>query len=117
VLSDRYPQSQFLGFNDGPSMAAWADRGPLLLRWAARRERATFRLANASSPDLVIKLLVPFDVALARKSDTPTWQLRRKIAAVGALSFPRATRVVEINAAAPLPEVLLAVKRAVWEEL
>jgi hypothetical protein len=117
VLSDRYPQNQFLGFNDGPSMAAWADRGPPLLRWAARRERATFRLANASSPDLVIKLLVPFDVAAARKSDTPTSQLRRKIAAVRALRFPAATRVVEINADAPLPEVLLAVKRAIWDEL
>ena len=117
VLSDRYPQNQFLGFNDGPSLAAWADRGPLLVRWAARRERATFQLFNASPPDLVIKLLVPFDVAAARKSDTPPLQLLRKIAAVRALRFPADTRVAEINADAPLPEVLLAVKRAIWDVL
>jgi hypothetical protein len=117
VLSDRYPQNQFLGVSDGPSLAAWADRGPRFVRWAARRERATFQLANASPPDLVIKLLVPFDVAAARKSDTPPSQLLRKIAAVRALKFSAATRVVEINADAPLPEVLLAVKRAIWDEL
>lgn len=117
VLSDRYPQSQFLGFNDGPWLAAWTDRGPLIVRWAARRERATFLLAEASPPDLVVKLLVPFDVAAARKRDTPPSQLRRKIAAVRALRFPSATRVVEIDAEAPLADVLLSVKRAIWEHL
>jgi hypothetical protein len=117
VLADRYPQSQFVGFNDGPRLAAWIDRGPSLVRWAARRERATFRIAEVSSPDLVIKLLVPYEVAAMRKSDTPAPLLQKKIDAVHALRYPPSTKVVEVDAAAPLAEVVCEVKRAVWHSL
>lgn len=115
VLADRYPQSQFGGFNDGPRLAAWLDGAPRLVRWAARRERATFRIAEASAPDVVIKLLVPYEVAAMRKPDTPPAQLRKKIEAVRALRYPSSTRIIEVDAAAPLPDVLCEVKRTVWD--
>ena len=116
VLSDRFPQSQFPGLNDGPRLGPW--RGA---RWplgaAAAREEETFRLAAAVGPDLVVKLVVPFDVAARRKPDTPPAQLRRKIEIVSRLRYGARTKVVTIDASAPWAEVVLRVKRCVWEIL
>ncbi len=117
VVSDRLPQRQFAGLNDGPRLTAWRDAGPAPLRWAARVEDAAFRSMAAAPPDLVIKLRVAPEVALRRKPDTPPAQLYRKTEIIGELRFPPATRVVDVDANRPLEQVLLSVKRAVWESL
>jgi thymidylate kinase len=115
VLSDRLPQSQFAGLNDGPRLGHWVDAPSWLRRTVARRERAAFRMAELVPPDLVIRLHVPVDIALRRKPDTPPDQLQRKVEIVARLTFPATTRVAEINAAQPIERVLAEVKQAVWE--
>jgi thymidylate kinase len=115
VISDRHPQSQFPGLNDGPRYSHWLTRGFGLRRAAARREREAIRLAELVAPDLVVRLHVPMDLATRRKPDTPLDQLRRKIDIVAGLQFPAATRVVEVDATQPLSQVVLQVKRAIWE--
>jgi len=117
VIADRIPQSQFPGVNDGPRLAEWLERGSALSRAAARWERRAFRAIEAVPPDLVVKLKVTAEVSLRRKSDTPIEQLRQKLRVVEELKFPDATRVITIDATQPFEEVLLAVKRAVWESL
>jgi hypothetical protein len=115
VLSDRLPQSQFPGWNDGPRLTRWLEAGSWLRRVAARRERAAFRLAELSPPDLVVKLHVSAEVASRRKPETPPEQLRTGIDMVRRLRFPDTTRVLELDAEQPLDQVLLQAKRAVWE--
>ncbi len=115
VISDRHPQSQFPGLNDGPRYGHWLERGFGLRRAAARREREAIRLAELVAPDLVVRLHVPMDVAARRKPDTPLDQLRRKVDIVAQLQFPPATRVVEIDATQSLSQVVLQVKQAIWE--
>jgi hypothetical protein len=115
VLSDRLPQSQFPGWNDGPRLTRWLEAGSWLRRVAARRERAAFRLAELSPPDLVVKLHVSAEVASRRKPETPSEQLRTGIDMVRRLRFPDTTRVLELDAEQPLDQVLLQAKRAVWE--
>lgn len=115
VLSDRLPQSQFAGLNDGPRLGHWIDSPSWLRRTVARREQAAFRLAELVPPDLVVRLHVPVDIAARRKPDTPLDQLQRKVEIVAQLTFPSTSRVAEINAAQPIERVLAEVKQAVWE--
>lgn len=115
VLSDRLPQTQFAGLNDGPRYGHWLDSPSWLRRTVARREHATFQEAAIVPPDVIVRLHVPVEVAAQRKPDTPLDQLRRKVEIVAQLRFPPTTRVVEIDAAQPLERVLHDVKQALWE--
>lgn len=117
VISDRFPQSQFPGGNDGPRLAPWLEHGPWLVRAAARRERGTFRLVDLSPPDLVVKLNVTPEIALQRKPETPGEQVRQGIEVIRGLRFPPTTRVVDLDGEQPLDQVLLEAKRAVWETI
>ena len=117
VLSDRIPQSQFPGMNDGPRLTAWLDSPSWLRRWAARRERDAFRLSALVPPDLVIKLHVPPEVALRRKPETPREQVERGAQLLRELRWPATTRVVDLDATLPLDEVIVRAKRAVWDAL
>lgn len=117
VVSDRLPQSQFPGQNDGPRLGAWLETGSAPVRAAARREREAFRLAELTPPDVVIKLHVSPEVAARRKPETPDEQVRTGIDMVRRLRFPPTTRVVDLDAEQPLPQVLLAAKQAIWDAI
>jgi thymidylate kinase len=117
VLSDRIPQSQFPGMNDGPRLATWLDSPSRLRRWAARREREAFRLSELVPPDLVIKLHVPPEIALRRKPETPSAQVERGAQLLRDLRWPATTRVVDLDATLPLDQVIVRAKRAVWAAL
>jgi thymidylate kinase len=115
VLSDRLPQSQFAGLNDGPRLGDWLTGKSWWQRLAARSEQAAFRQAELVPPDVVIRLQVPADVAARRKPETPLDQLHRKIDVVSRLVFPAGTRVIDIDATQPLDAVRLQTQRAIWE--
>jgi energy-coupling factor transporter ATP-binding protein EcfA2 len=120
VISDRYPQTQFLGFNDGPLLTNGLSNGrasafpPALQQWEIESYQ---HMAEQTPPDLIIKLNVTPEVALARKADSPADVVRQKVAAVQALQFAAPTTVVEIDATQPLQDVLREAKRAVWQSL
>jgi hypothetical protein len=114
VVSDRFPQSQFPGWNDGPRLGdsvghSWWHRA------AARREREAFRLAELCPPNLVIKLHVSPQVAASRKPATPREQILTGVEMVRRLSYPSTTCIVDIDGSQPLQNVILQVKRAVWD--
>ena len=115
VLSDRFPQRQFAGLNDGPQLGQWVNGRPGLRRAVARREQAAFHLADLTPPDLVVKLHVSTEVAWQRRPETPAEQLRTGIDVVRQLQFPSTTRVLDVDANQPFAQVLLQVKQAVWE--
>jgi hypothetical protein len=117
VLSDRLPQRQFASLNDGPQLEQWLDGPPGLRRAVARREHAAFRLMELTPPDLVIRLRVSPEVARQRKPETPAELLRTGMEVLRKLRFPTTTRVVDVDAEQPLAQVLLQVKRAVWESI
>ncbi|HET9707217.1 MAG TPA: hypothetical protein VFP39_02815, partial [Gemmatimonadales bacterium] len=117
IISDRFPQSQFPGGNDGPRLAHWLERGSWWVRATARRERTTFQQIDLSPPDLVIKLNVRPEIALQRKPETPADQVRHGLDVIRGLRFPPTTRVVDIDAEQPLEHVVLQAKRAVWESI
>jgi hypothetical protein len=117
VISDRFPQNQFPDGNDGPRLTHWRMRGSWVARFAARHEDATFRFVELSPPDLVVKLHVTPEIALARKPETPAEQVRRGIEVIRGLQFPPSTRVVDLDGEQSLAQVVLEAKRAVWETI
>jgi thymidylate kinase len=117
VLSDRLPQSQYPGWNDGPRLTAWLTAASRLKRAAARRERESFALVDLTPPDLVFKLRVSPEVAARRKPETPPAQLNSGLELVRRMRFPPTTRVVDLDAEQPLADMVLEAKRAVWEAI
>jgi hypothetical protein len=117
VISDRIPQSQFPGWNDGPRLRPWLLDRSMLRRYAARREAAAFQVADLAPPDLVLKLHISPQLASQRKPETPAQQLRTGARMVQGLRFPATTTVVDLDAEQPLHLVVLQAKRALWESL
>lgn len=117
VVFDRLPQNQFAGLNDGPHLSGWLDSNQWLLRRAAILERESYRSAELCVPDLVIKLQVSPETALARRPTTRPDRLRQKLQIVKALRYPPSTGVLEVDADRPADDVLLTVQRAIWEWL
>jgi hypothetical protein len=112
VLTDRYPQNEIIGFNDGPLLA----RLTAVPLWLRRREAAAYTLAHRLPPDLVIKLMVTPETAAQREPDMHPEVIRQRIGELGRLAFPGA-RVVCIDAEQPLANVIRAVKHEVWRQL
>jgi thymidylate kinase len=114
VIADRFPQTQTLGFNDGPLLQMFVNSPWRLLRAVARWELDIYRHADRMAPTLVIKLDVPADVALARKPDMSREEIERRKCAVAAMTFSDQTRVVVIPADLPFSEVLSRAKKEIW---
>jgi thymidylate kinase len=115
VIADRLPQFEVAGIYDGPS-GIDPRQAPLLARpfyWY--EARATARLAGLR-PNLIVRMTVPFDVAVARKPDHDRAMLEQKIALTESLSFGNA-RSVRIDCTQPLDQVLLQVRAIAWAEI
>ncbi|WP_157215873.1 nucleoside/nucleotide kinase family protein [Flavisphingomonas formosensis] len=111
IVADRFPQMAVPGPMDGMALADVELRNAVV-RFLSRREQAQYRWMTAHRPDLVIRLNVSLETALARKPDHRPSSLARKVADVPRLSFQGAP-IVDIDAQRPLPEVLEEAKRAV----
>lgn len=117
VICDRYPQAQIMALGDGPLLSHWQRHPWAWLRAAARWELAAYRRMEAVVPDLVIKLQVSPEVSAGRKRDVSLESLARRVEVVNRVQFPPGVRLVQIDANQPIEQVLLQVKRAVWEAL
>jgi thymidylate kinase len=116
VVCDRYPQAQVPGFNDGPLLTGWLERGRGLKRRIAAWELQTYQRLAAVAPDLVVKLDVTPEVGLHRSPDTAPGEVERRRAALAAIDYT-GSRTLAVDSLRPLPDVLLDVKRGVWAQL
>ncbi|PZF75537.1 hypothetical protein DK847_16970 [Aestuariivirga litoralis] len=111
VVLDRFPQMQVYGIYDGPRLQEGASFG-----WAAAAEREGYRRLATLRPDLLIKLVVSPEVAHARKPDHSLSSIARKCALTRELDFA-GVDVVSVDADQPLDQVMLAVKRTIWQRI
>jgi hypothetical protein len=109
VVTDRYPQNEIRGFNDGPLLTRLAWAPSRLRRWEAR----VYALAQRLPPDLVIKLIVRPETAARREPEMAPTVIEKRIEAIPRLAFSGA-RIVSINAEQPLADVVRAVKQEIW---
>jgi thymidylate kinase len=112
VVTDRYPQNEIIGFNDGPLLTRLA-RAP---SWLRRWEASAYALAQRLPPDLVIKLIVTPETIAKREPDMDPTVIEQRIEAIPRLAFSGA-RVVSINAEQPLADVIRGVKQEIWRML
>src|SRR5207302_6167725 len=112
VVTDRYPQNEIHGFNDGPLLTrlAWAPS------WLRGWEASTYALAQRLPPDLVIKLIVTRETTARREPDMDSMIVEKCIEAIPRLTFS-STHVVSVNAEQPLVDVIRAVKENIWRML
>jgi len=112
VVTDRYPQNEIRGFNDGPLLTrlAWVPS------WLRAWEASAYALAQRLPPDLVIKLIVTPETISRREPDMDPTVIEKRIEAIPRLTFSGA-HVVSINAEQPLADVIRAVKQEIWRML
>jgi thymidylate kinase len=115
VLADRFPQLAVPDGLDGPGFGKVPHGRGLARRLAAREWRA-FEWMTNHRPDLVIRLHVDVETAVARKPDHRPAGLAKKIEKIEKLTFNGAP-IAEVDATRPLDQVLDEAKRAVSEVL
>lgn len=82
VLTDRYPQVEVMGYNDGPLLSRYTKSSSFILRKIAKWEVSIYKSAYINPPDLVIKLMVPTEVAIERKPEMTVSEIENKKSAV-----------------------------------
>ena len=117
VLADRFPQTQVLGFNDGPLLSDLQHSPGRIARWFASREARAYEWANRYPPDLVIRLNVSPPVAVGRKPEMTLQEVTRRVQAVRSLTFGPGAKVVDLDADRPLEEVVREVKWTIWSAI
>lgn len=103
VVTDRYPQTEVPGYYDGPGLSA-ARAGSRLVARLAARERRLYEWMTGYRPDLVIRLNVDVETALARKPDHKVELLANKVKVTPMLRFNDA-RIVDLDSRDPYPKV------------
>ena len=119
VLTDRYPQNEFETIFDGPQIAMRDDihsKINFLITFLKNAEKKIYNKFKESSPDLVIKLHVPFEVSRIRKPDENAINIKRKIDITKNIQYNGA-KIINIDASQPLEKVIKSVKAAVWSNL
>ena len=112
VVTDRYPQNEIPGYNDGPLLHRLASAP----RWLINLERSVYELAERMPPDLVLKLHVGPATVAKREPDMRPDLILQRIEWLKKLSCGGAT-CVSIDASAPLADVTRTVRRAIWDIL
>jgi thymidylate kinase len=111
ILADRYPQISVPAAFDGPGFGkVRCDRG--LAKLLARIEWRQFEWMTSHRPDLVIRLIVDLETALARKPDHTAEIVGPKIEQVRQLTFGGA-KIVDIDARQPVDRVIAQAKAAI----
>lgn len=116
VLTDRYPQDQIKGFNDGPLLSQWEDSKSLLKRSLYKYEKGVYNLSNIFQPDLFLKLKITEELSAQRKDDTPLYMIRKKIEAINSIKFDNSKEII-IDSSASVEETSLIIKQHIWDTL
>ncbi|MEN6460259.1 MAG: hypothetical protein ABFC94_02670 [Syntrophomonas sp.] len=95
VITDRYPQVEITGYNDGPLLTDYYKGKSRLLRKIAIWEMNIYKSAYVNPPDLVIKLLVPTELAIERKPEMTEFEIENKKTAVRKINLSQ--NVVEVD--------------------
>ena len=99
VLTDRYPQIQNYGFNDGPLIGNFIHSQNFFEKNAAKLELKLYKYSSIVYPDIVIKLIGDSEVLYnRRKNDMSHDLINMKQNVIKDLSFSENSKVFEIDA-------------------
>lgn len=110
VICDRFPQKDVMGFFDGPKLQGEKRS------WLSRFEMKQFSKLFLTRNDVVFRLNLSADVAARRKPDHDHRLIEQKCINLSSISYGSA-KVVDVDAEKPYGQVLLDIKRKIWEHL
>lgn len=110
VICDRFPQKDVAGFFDGPKLQSKKNG------WLRRLEIKKFHRFSEAGADLVFRLNISPEVAARRKPDHDSKMIEQKCAHLSTLTFGNA-KVIDIDAENSIDQVLLDLKRKIWENI
>jgi thymidylate kinase len=119
VITDRWVQKQPYRM-DCPMLPPLMERHAWLKRlgkWMVRYEQHLYERMAQCAPDLVIRLNITPEKAVARKEDLDLATAQFKANILHSLEFAGNPCIVDIDAEQPFEKVLLEVKRALWQHL
>lgn len=96
VLTDRYPQSNMPGASDGPLLDRYRN-GTGILKLVADWERRIYESFSINPPDLTVKLMVPTDLAIARKPEMTIDEIENKKKIVMDMNISEHTVVIDTS--------------------
>jgi len=118
VICDRFPQNQIMGYNDGPLLHKLQDSKNPVLRSVGKIESVVYQESENHPADILFKLIAEADVVEKRKpGETSIEKLRSKIDGIKSLQFKNDCKVVTVDAAKPLEEVLYLIRKEIWNML
>ena len=121
ALFDRYPQTQYPGINDGPKIRKLLDKTEnklmraIINAYAAKEEKYLIQ-AEALSPDLVFKMILPIEESLRRKPHESRDAIERKHEIVRSLKYPE-SKVFEIDATMDYQQEIIKIKNILWQNI
>jgi thymidylate kinase len=110
VICDRFPQKDVMGFFDGPKGLRKKNN------WFSRLEMKLFGKAGKTNADLVFRLNISPEMAASRKPTHDYNLIEQKCNNIFNISFGDA-RVIDVDAENTYEQVLLDIKRKIWEYL
>lgn len=117
VISDRYPQTDIMSYNDGPLLSSWLESNNKVKKKIGEWEYNIYKLSKIYNPDLVFKLKISPELSFKRKPETPFKMIQKKIDAVEKMKFNDNTNVVEVDTSKSVEEALYEIKKAISELL
>lgn len=94
VLTDRYPQIEISGYSDGPLLSKYSNCNGILKK-ISDWEYKIYKSAYINPPDLVIKLMVPTEVAIHRKPEMTLEEIENKKVAVMTMNISKHSVVID----------------------
>lgn len=112
VVTDRYPQVEVKGYNDGPLLSKFLESKFKILQKISHWESSIYNSAYQNPPDLVIKLMVPTDIAIMRKPEMTFREIENKKAAVKKINLSKNT--VEVDTSKEQTSSISEVMEHIW---
>lgn len=112
VLTDRYPQSNMPGASDGPLLSRYQNGNGLMKR-ISNWEQKIYEKFSVNAPDLTIKLMVPTEVAIARKPEMTVEEIENKKSIVMSMDISEHTAVIDTSR--PFEITRGEVMKEIWE--
>ena len=113
VLTDRYPQTITMGYNDGPLLYKYFTEKNIFLKKFADWEFSVYELSKVIQPDILFKFKIDMNVSLSRKSDTPKYMIENKIEAINKMDFD-AAKIIVLDTSGDLENTILSLKKEIW---
>lgn len=120
IVCDRYPQTEIMGYNDGPLLATYRQSKIPGLRQLAEFEKSTYESAQKIAPDIVLKLFCKIEVLAKRRPELDVSRIEMKQEGIRALRYSEKTIVFEIDASKGETEVFVEmmerVGHGIWQK-